>query len=55
MRRLATIVIIAGVTATATLWWLHDGDLGEAVRPVLQQWDAELLLRDAGVEEPSSP
>ena len=53
MRRLPTFLAVAAATATACLWWLHDGDLAEAVQPVLAEWDAELLARDAGIAEPS--
>lgn len=58
MRRLLTFLAVAAVTAGATLWWLHDGDLGEAVEPVLAHWDADTLALDAGVtpkEDPSTP
>lgn len=36
IRRLLTLIVVAACTATATLWWLHDGDLREAVEPVLR-------------------
>ena len=48
MRRLLVILITAALTAGGTLWWLHDGDLKDAVKPVLADWNAELLARDAG-------
>jgi len=49
MRRLITFAAVAAATATASLWWLHDGDLAEAVQPVVAEWDADLLARNAGV------
>lgn len=49
MRRAATFLVVTVGTAIAALWWLHEGDLGRAVKPVSAQWDAELLLRDAGI------
>lgn len=49
MRRLATFAIIAVGTAVTTLWWLHDGDLAAAVEPVMAEWDADLLARNAGI------
>jgi len=50
LRRLATFVIVATATAIATLYWLHDGDLKEAVEPVAARWDTELLLQEAGLD-----
>ena len=32
------IVISAVVTAVGILYWLHDGDLEQAVEPVVNQW-----------------
>lgn len=55
MRRLVMFAVIAVATAVSSLWWLHDGDLAEAVEPVLAQWDADLLARDAGVEPDATP
>jgi hypothetical protein len=56
MRRFATAIAVAIGTAAAVLYWLHDGDLQEAIDPVLEEWDAETLARDAGFEqEASSP
>lgn len=54
MRRAATFVVVMVGTAVAALWWLHEGDLGKAVNPVAAQWDAELLLRDAGIPSPEA-
>ena len=51
MRRLITFVLVAAATATGSLYWLHDGDLAEAVDPVLTEWDADTLARDAGVPD----
>lgn len=53
MRHLVTFVLVAVATAAGALWWLHDGDLAEAVAPVMPKWDATSLARDAGV--PSDP
>jgi len=55
MRRAGTFLVVAVGTAIAALWWLHEGDLGKAVKPVSAQWDAELLLRDAGIPSPEAP
>lgn len=38
MRRLATIALLATGTASAMLYWLHDGDLHGAVGPVMPAW-----------------
>jgi len=51
---LITFFTVAAVTAGASLHWLHDGDLLAAVQPVVAEWDAELLARDAGLA-PSPP
>ena len=51
MRRLVTFLIIASSTALGSLWWLHDGDLEQAIEPVFAEWDADLLARNAGVAE----
>ncbi|MCB9673885.1 MAG: hypothetical protein H6737_02150 [Alphaproteobacteria bacterium] len=51
MRRLITFLLVATCTAAGTLWWLHDGDLVEAVQPVMVEWDAEGLARNAGIDE----
>ncbi|MBW2256033.1 MAG: hypothetical protein JRI25_15730 [Deltaproteobacteria bacterium] len=34
---------------------MHDGDLREAMEPVLVDWDATTLARDAGVPEDPAP
>ena len=51
MRRLFTFLAMTVITAVAALHWLHDGDLAAAVEPVLAEWDAELLARNAGLAE----
>ena len=48
---LAAVLATVGGTAGAALYWLADGDLHAAVNPVLQQWDADTLARDAGFED----
>jgi hypothetical protein len=55
MRRFLTFVITAISTALGTLYWLHDGDLAQAVEPVLAEWNAELLAQDAGLADEPSP
>lgn len=54
MRRLITVLFVAAITATGSLWWLHDGDLQDAVKPVLTEWNADLLARDAGLAPEAS-
>lgn len=49
MRRLITFLTVAAVTAFFLTHWLNDGDVIGAVTPVVAEWDAELLARDAGV------
>ena len=51
MRRLLTFLFVCAVTSVGTLFWLHDGDLVEAVEPVMVQWDAEGLAKNAGIDE----
>lgn len=53
MRRLITFCAVAAATAAAALHWLNDGDLSAAVQPVLAEWDAELLARNAGLQAPT--
>ncbi len=60
MRRLITFFAVAVATAVLLLRWLHDGDLVSAVRPVVAEWDADLLARNAGLpadglQEPPDP
>ncbi len=51
MRRLFTFVAVALLTTTAALWWLHDGDIAEGIQPVMVEWDAEVLARNAGIDD----
>ena len=51
MRRLLTFIGVALATAAFTLNWLHNGDWEKAVEPVIAEWDAELLARNAGLED----
>lgn len=37
MRRVLTMLLVAAGTAAGTTWWLYDGDLAEAVDPVLEE------------------
>lgn len=61
MRRLVTFFAVATATAVLILNWLNDGDIYAAVEPVVAEWDAELLARNAGLqpsalqEEPEAP
>lgn len=52
MRRLITFLLVATATAAGSSWWLHDGDLAEAVQPVMVQWDADGLARNEGIADP---
>ena len=55
VRALVTFTLSATLTCAASLWWLHDGDLADAIQPMLPElvpeWDATLLVRDAGVPD----
>lgn len=51
MRRLLTFIGVALATAAFTINWLHNGDWEKAVEPVIAEWDAELLARNAGLED----
>jgi len=55
LRRLATFLVVAVLTAVGTLYWLHDGDLKQAVEPVAARWDTELLLQEAGLHTLDAP
>ncbi len=57
IRHLVTFTAVAALTCGACLWWLHDGDVADAVRPVLPEWDAAELARRAGVAQdpPAEP
>ncbi len=53
MRRLLTLLLVAGATAAGSTWWLYDGDLAQAVDPVLDvQWDADALAVQEGLADP---
>jgi len=43
------VPVVAAATAVGVLWWLNDGDLRGAIEPVLAEWDADTLARDAGL------
>ncbi len=51
MRRLITIVVTAALTTVGSLYWLHDGDLDEAAELYTPDWNAEVLAKNAGIEE----
>ena len=40
MKDLALIGFSALLSSVGLLYWLHDGDLEEAVEPVVNQWTA---------------
>jgi hypothetical protein len=44
MRRLVTMLAVAVATATGTLYWLHDGDLEEAITPVIEDIDPQGMI-----------
>lgn len=50
LRRLLTFAAVTAATATAALYWLHDGDLAAAVEPVAREWDADALVQEAGLQ-----
>ena len=47
--RLLIFALTAAATCAASLWWLHHGDLSQAVDPSWADWDAATLAKDAGV------
>lgn len=51
MRRFLTFIGVAIATAAFSLNWLHNGDWEKAVEPVIAEWDAELLARNAGLDD----
>ena len=56
MRRLLTFLLVAALTAGGSTWWLYDGDLAEAVEPVMErvhEWDADGLAVEAGIADPT--
>ncbi len=55
IRRLLMFFAVAAATATAVLYWLHDGDLAAAVEPVVAEWDADLLVQQAGLGDLDAP
>ncbi len=55
MRRLLTFLVVASATAGATTWWLYEGDLAEAVAPVVPEWDAKGLALQQGMVDPGLP
>ena len=40
MRDVILVLVSATVSAVGILYWLHDGDLEQAVEPVVNQWTA---------------
>lgn len=54
MRRLITFVVVATAVAGASTWWLYEGDLAEAVAPVVPEWNADQLAIRAGVADPAA-
>ena len=38
MKKLLIVIATTILTSTSILYWLHDGDLEEAVEPVVEQW-----------------
>lgn len=52
MRRFFTFLVVAATTASATTWWLYEGDLAEAVEPVLPEWNADALALREGLAAP---
>ncbi len=40
-RRLMTFVVVAGLTAAASTWWLYEGNFGQAIRPLTVDTPAE--------------
>jgi len=49
IRRLITMVVIAALTAGGVLWWLYDGDMVQAVEPVVDD------LVDDPAPQPAAP
>lgn len=52
IRRLVVFLVVASATAGGSTWWLYEGDLAQAVEPVLPEWDADALAIRAGVADP---
>ncbi len=49
MRRLLLFVVVSVSTAVGSTWWLYQGDLAEAVAPVVPEWNADALAIQAGI------
>ena len=49
MRRLFLFVVVSVSTAVGSTWWLYQGDLAEAVEPVVPEWNADALAIQAGI------
>ena len=54
-RRLAVFLLVAAATAVGSSWWLYEGDLVEAVEPVVPDWNADALAVRAGLAEAPLP
>ncbi|MCA9489985.1 MAG: hypothetical protein KC621_08680 [Myxococcales bacterium] len=54
MRRLLTFLIVAAAVAAGSTWWLYEGDLAQAVEPVVPEWNADQLALRAGVVDPAA-
>jgi hypothetical protein len=49
MRRLLLFVLVSVSTAVGSTWWLYQGDLAQAVEPVVPEWNADALAIQAGI------
>ena len=49
MRRLLLFLVVSVSTAVGSTWWLYQGDLAEAVEPVVPEWNADALAIRAGI------
>jgi hypothetical protein len=38
VKNVIIVTVSALLTSVGLLYWLHDGDLEEAVEPILEQW-----------------
>jgi hypothetical protein len=54
MRRLITFILVSTLTAIALTAWVNDLEFYETIEPVIAEWNADLLARDAGLP-PDSP
>lgn len=54
MRRLLTFLVVAAAVAAGSTWWLYEGDLAQAVAPVVPEWNADQLALRAGVVDPAA-